>query len=346
MPHSSIEADKEKFNSLTKDFPSFIKSYFNVRQIRLGYKTMISYAYDYHIFIDFLKENNPMLKDIPTKDFTVEMFAQITLDDVEEFISYLKRTCDKNSSVYRRLSSLSSLFTFLQKKDFIEKNPFLLVDREKKNKHKIIRLENDETLSLKYSIKTGYGFTDSQIMRNHHNIRDYAMFTVLLNEGLRVSELINIDIMDLDLLHKNVGVVRKGGDYEKVFLSDESIKALTEYLSIRNSYLTEETKEETALFLSQAHRRMSVRNVEVLLKKYMHVSNPSKEEIIHVHSLRATFATDFYEESSDLMLLRDKMGHKSIQTTTIYADVNEKNLEKSRNIIEKSRNRDTSNEEK
>ena len=342
MPYDTSTKDKQQFELIISDFPSFIKGYFRTREIRLGYKTMISYAYDYNVFIDFLKKNNPSLKDKPTCQIGIEDFTKITVEDVEEFIAYLKLTCKKNTSVYRRLSSLSSLYTYLQKRDLIEKNPFLLIDREKRKKKEVIRLETDETLALKYSIKTGYGFTDKQVERNKHNTRDYAIFSVLLNEGLRVSELININVDDLDLQRNSVGIIRKGGDFETIYLSDESLDAITDYLDIRDKYLTEETKEEKALFLSQAHKRMSVRNVELLLKKYMRVSNPSKEQAIHVHSLRATFATDFYSETSDIMLLKQKMGHKSIETTTIYTDVEKKKMENSRNVITKARNRDTS----
>lgn len=344
MPYDSTLKDKEQFEYIIKDFPSFIKGYFRTREIRLGYKTMISYAYDYKLFMDFLKDRNPLVKNTPYQNFSVATFTQITVEDVEEFIAYLKKTCKKNTSVYRRLSSLSSLYTYMQKRELIEKNPFLLIDREKRHKKEVIRLEKDETLKLKYSIETGFGFTDNQIVRNHHNTRDYAIFSVLLNEGLRVSELVNINVEDLDLSLCTVGIIRKGGDFETIYLSDESINALRQYLDIRSRYLTEETKNENALFLSQAHRRMSVRNVEVLLKKYMRVSNPSKEKIIHVHNLRSTFATDFYEESLDIMLLKQKMGHKSIETTTIYTDTSKKSMEQSRNIITKSRNHDTSEE--
>lgn len=341
MPHRTDKEDLLKFEELKYELPLFVRKYFDARQVRLSVKTMISYAYDFILFFRYLTENNPSYKEYKITQFKPEDMANLTVEDMDEFLSWQRKTCTSVKTLYRRLSSISSLYDFMIKRDYILcKNPVSLVEREKPTKKPIIRLEKDETLSFKYSIKTGYGFTDKQIERNHHSARDYAIFTVLLNEGLRVSELVGINVQDLNLDKHTVTILRKGGNTQEIYLSDQSTEALYNYLKERPTYLTEETKDEKALFLSQKHRRMTTRNVELMCKKYMHVSNPSKEEIISPHKLRATFATDFYEEEPNILLLKEKMGHSNIQTTTLYADLDKKEMERTRNIIEESRNKE------
>lgn len=341
MPYKSTFEDSQKLKELKADLPAFVRAYFDSRQMRLSLKTMISYAYDYLLFFRFLSECNPAFKDKGTKDYVIEDLGQLKVEDMEEYMSWQRKTCESNTTINRRLSSVSSLYDYLIKRDYLlMKNPVSLIDREKRVKKPIIHLEKDETLAFKHVIRSGYDFRDSTVEKNKHSERDYAIFTIFLNEGLRVSELVNINVSDVNLDKHVVRILRKGGNSQDIYLSDQSSEALYEYLKVRSKYLTEETKDEKALFVSQKHSRMSVRNVELMCKKYISMSNPEKTEIISPHKLRATFATDFYEEEPNMLLLKEKMGHSNIQTTTLYADLDKKQLENTRNVIEKARNKE------
>ena len=341
MPYKSTLEDTIKLEDLKAELPPFVKQYFDSRQMRLSLKTMISYAYDFLLFFRFLSEVNPAFEKKSTVHFTIADLGLLSVEDMEEFMSWQRKTCESNTTINRRLSSVSSLYDYLIKRDYlVMKNPVSLIDREKRVKKPIIHLEKDETLALKYAIKTGYGFNDNQVEKNKHSERDYAIFTIFLNEGLRVSELVNINVSDVNLDKHIVRILRKGGNSQDIYLSDQSSEALYEYLKVRSKYLTKETESEKALFVSQKHSRMSVRNVELMCKKYMNMSNPEKAEIISPHKLRATFATDFYEEEPNMLLLKEKMGHSNIQTTTLYADLDKKQLENTRNVIERARNKE------
>ncbi|MBR5356434.1 MAG: site-specific integrase, partial [Lachnospiraceae bacterium] len=133
MPYKSTLEDSEKLSELKLGLPIFVRNYFDSRQMRLSLKTMISCAYDFQLFFRYLKENNPAFSEKPIVNFSIEDLGKLSVEDMEEFMSWQRRTCESNTTINRRLSSVSSLYDYLIKRDYLlMKNPVSLIDREKR----------------------------------------------------------------------------------------------------------------------------------------------------------------------------------------------------------------------
>ena len=165
-------------------------------------------------------------------------------------------------------------------------------------------------------------------------IRDLALITLLLGTGIRVSECVGLDINDVDFNNNGVLIRRKGGYEQVVYFGDEVERALRPYIEERK-HIIPAMGHEQALFLSLQNRRLSVRSVEKLVKKYVEACLPEKAGIISPHNLRSSFAMSFYAASgNNIILLQKKLNHKSILTTSIYARASETEMIESRSILQ------------
>lgn len=195
----------------------------------------------------------------------------------------------------------------------IEKNPAALVQMPKLHEKEIIRLDPDEVAILLDTVETGEKLTKKQLQYHEKNkLRDIALLTLMLGTGIRVSECVGIDISDVDFKNSGVKVRRKGG-YEAVIYFGEEVKlALLDYLEQRSN-ITPIKGYENALFLSMQNKRITVRAVENLVKKYASVVTTLKK--ITPHKLRSTYGTTLYRETGDIYLVADVLGHKDVNTT-------------------------------
>ena len=245
----------------------------------------------------------------------------------------------QKSSIYRRLSAISTLYDYLLKRHLVSHNPVTLVERKKENKKPVIHLEDDESERFLATISNGTGLSDREKSRTSILTRDLAIFVLFLNTGLRISELQGIDIKDINFDGHYVGIIRKGGDYQKIFLSDSTEEIIKRYLDIRKEFIKEDTpvSDKDALFLSQKGNRISIRQIQELTKKYLGKSVPEKMDIITPHKLRSTFAMDYYSITQDVLSLQKILGHSNIQTTNIYAQSTENAIRDTRNVIERKR---------
>ena len=161
-------------------------------------------------------------------------------------------------------------------------------------------------------------------------LRDTAIITLLLNTGIRVSECVGIDIEDLNFYDNSVVIVRKGGAPQVVYFSDHVADTIQDYMRVeRPKYMADEN--EKALFLSRKKRRMSVRSIEYMVKKYAREAVPGK--MITPHKLRSTYGTALYDETGDINLVAAVLGHESIETTAkFYAALKEKHRRNAANI--------------
>ena len=196
----------------------------------------------------------------------------------------------------------------------IKNNPTLLVDMPKLHERNIIRLDADEVASLlDYIEKCGDSLTgQKKVYYENTNERDLAFITLLLGTGIRVSELVGLDIQDVDFKNGGIKVTRKGGNEMVVYFGEEVEKALLNYIEMRKN-ITPVAGHEHALFYSTQRKRIGIQAVENLVKKYASQITTTKK--ITPHKLRSTYGTALYRETGDIYLVADVLGHKDVNTT-------------------------------
>ena len=310
-----------RLRDVLKTLPPFCKDFFRAIEPRTTTKTRISYAYDIRIFFQFLLEQNPAFKDWSIDAFTVDVLDQITAVDLEEYEEYLKvyQAGDKTETngergLKRKMSSLRSFYAYYFKREMIHTNPTVLVDVPKIHQKSIIRLEADEVaLLLDYIEHGGDDLTgQKKVYYEKTKDRDLALVTLLLGTGVRVSECVGLDIEDVDFKNNGIKVTRKGGNEMVVYFGPEVEKALKNYLEVRKNIIPVEGHEH-ALFYSTQRKRIGVQAVENLVKKYARQVTTTKK--ITPHKLRSTYGTALYQETGDIYLVADVLGHKDVNTT-------------------------------
>ena len=310
-----------RLRDVLKTLPPFCKDFFRAIEPRTTTKTRISYAYDIRIFFQFLLEQNPAFRDWSIDAFTVDVLDQITAVDLEEYEEYLKvyQAGDKTETngergLKRKMSSLRSFYAYYFKREMIHTNPTVLVDVPKIHQKSIIRLEADEVaLLLDYIEHGGDDLTgQKKVYYEKNKDRDLALVTLLLGTGVRVSECVGLDIEDVDFKNNGIKVTRKGGNEMVVYFGSEVEKALKNYLEVRKNIIPVEGHEH-ALFYSTQRKRIGVQAVENLVKKYARQVTTTKK--ITPHKLRSTYGTALYQETGDIYLVADVLGHKDVNTT-------------------------------
>lgn len=301
--------------------PPFCRDYFRAIDTTTTTKTRISYAYDIRIFFQFLLDENPAFKDYKMTDFTVDVLDQIKALDLEEYQEYLKvyKAGDKTETngergLKRKISALRSFYAYFYKREMIETNPTVLIDVPKIHDKSIIRLDTDEVaLLLDYIEHCGDQLTgQKRVYYEKTKERDLAIVTLLLGTGIRVSECVGLDIEDVDFKNNGIKVTRKGGNEMVVYFGSEVEKALKRYIEVRENIIPLEGHEH-ALFYSAQRRRIGVQAVENLVKKYASQITTTKK--ITPHKLRSTYGTTLYQETGDIYLVADVLGHKDVNTT-------------------------------
>ena len=305
---------------LLNTLPSFCSQYFRGIQEYTSSRTRVAYAYDIRIFFEYLHDSNPVLKKIPIKEYHLEILDQITRIDIEEYLEHCayytkdgKEYMNDERGKARKLASLRSFYNYFSKNEMIEKNPASLVPMPKLHEKNIIRLEPNEVAILLNQVENGDKLTEKE--RSFHEktkFRDVALLTLLLGTGIRVSECVGLDLKDLDFESNGIRIKRKGGYESIVYFGDEVETALLDYLEQRHHIIPMQG-HENALFLSLQNRRMAVRSVENLVKKY--ASRVTTLKKITPHKLRSTYGTSLYRETGDIYLVADVLGHKDVNTT-------------------------------
>ncbi len=305
---------------LLDTLPPFCAQYFRGMQDYTASRTRIAYAYDIRVFFEYLHESNPVFRKTPIKEYPLEILDQITRLDIEEYLEHCsyyikdgKEYMNDERGKARKLASLRSFYNYFFRNEMIEKNPAALVKMPKLHEKEIVRLDPDEVAILLDTVETGEKLTKKQMQYHEKNkLRDVALLTLLLGTGIRVSECVGIDLQDIDFKNNAVKIRRKGGYEAVVYFGDEVLTALTDYLEKRETMQPVEG-HENALFLSMQNKRITVRAVENLVKKYaLPVTNLKK---ITPHKLRSTYGTTLYRETNDIYLVADVLGHKDVNTT-------------------------------
>lgn len=309
----------KKMKKIYEGLPSFAESYFIGIEQTTSPLTRLNYAYDLRVFFDYLYKNLNFWQT-PIDQLQVSQLDDISADIIERFLSYItfysqSDKSHKNSDLgkSRKLSSLRSFFSYFYGKGRIKENVTLKVKMPKVHDKPIIQLEPNEVVDLIYGVESGLKLTEhEQAFHEKTKERDVAIVTLLLGTGIRVSECVGMNLDDIDWQTNGIRITRKGGNQEIVYFSDEVRQYLVAYYRerVKNKDVP---RYENALFLSIQNKRISVRSVEILIKKYASRSTPLKK--ITPHKLRSTFGTQLYRETNDIYLVADILGHKDVNTT-------------------------------
>jgi len=328
-----------KLRELMQQLPKFTASFFRGIEPTTASRTRIAYAYDLGIFFEYIKENNPLYADKAIIDFPLEILDQITALDIEEYLEYLSYYVKDNNAhqntergKMRKLASLRTLYNYYYRKELIKTNPASIVSMPKIHQKEIVRLDIDEVARLLDEVEQGDNLTKRE--QNYHKktkTRDLAILTLLLGTGIRVSECVGLDINDVDLKNTGIKIRRKGGKEQIVYFSDEVAEALLSYIKERKTIIAE-TGHENALFLSLQKKRINVRSVENLVKKYSKLVTQLKN--ITPHKLRSTYGTSLYRETGDIYLVASVLGHSDVNTTKKhYAAIEDERRRRARNQV-------------
>ena len=330
----------QKLRTMLKELPPFCTEYFRGIEPRTSTRTRIAYAYDLSVFFDFLKKENPVFSKMDRMDFRLEHLDQLTVTDLEEYMEYLKYRFNENNKevinkergIMRKISSLKSFYNYFFRVEKIKTNPAALVRLPKLHDKEIIRRDIDEVAMLLDEVEQGESLTDRQkAYHDRTKVRDLALLTLLLGTGIRVSECVGLDIHDVDFKNGGIHIHRKGGKEVTVYFGAEVEDALNDYLAERQQ-IDPEPGSENALFLSMQRKRMNVRSVENLVKKYAKIVTPLKK--ITPHKLRSTYGTNLYRETGDIYLVADVLGHSDVNTTKKhYAALEDERRRSARNAV-------------
>ncbi len=308
----------DKIDELLEQLPFFCEDYLRGIETRTSTLTRLNYVYDLRIFFDFLAKKK--YRDKTVRDLTLEDLEQVTDTDIEIFLSYLSNyryhekrlSCDERAKA-RKLSSVRAMYKYFFNKGLIEVNNTSKVATPKIHEKEIIRLEGNEVSSLLDTAEYGSGL--SRHASGYHDktrIRDIAILTLFLGTGIRISELVGLNNESIDFSNNSFIVTRKGGNQAILYFSEEVGDALAAYLAQKEED-PRVAPDEHALFLSLQYRRITVRAVENLVKKYAKIVSPLKK--ITPHKLRSTYGTSLYRETGDIYIVADVLGHRDVNTT-------------------------------
>ena len=331
----------KRIRGILKELPPFCTDFFRGIEPRTSARTRLAYAYDLKTFFDFLRQANPELKSKKLRDLPLSLLDEIKLMDLEEYMEYLKcystekreDLINTERGIMRKVSTVKSFYNYFYRTERIQNNPASLLQLPKIHEKEIIRLDVDEVARFLDEVEDGECLTEKQ--KAYHaktKLRDLAMMTLLLGTGLRVSECVGLNINDVDFRNGGLRIHRKGGKEVIVYFGAEVEYALQDYLSEREHIVPEEGSEE-ALFLSMQRKRINVRSVEKMVKKYAQLVTPLKK--ITPHKLRSTYGTNLYRETGDIYLVADVLGHSDVNTTKKhYAALEDERRRSARNKVQ------------
>lgn len=327
-----------ELRQLQTELPKFLKDYFRGIEYTTAPRTQIGYAIDLKTFFEYIKETNSIYRNVDIHDIDLSILTKLNAQDIEEYLEYLKlytkdghEYSNDERAIKRKLSALRSMYNYFHKNRIIKENPVTQVDLPKIHKKQIIRLDNDEVDDLLNVVETGEYLTKKQAeCHGKLKVRDLAILTLLLGTGIRVSECVGINLDDVDYVNDRIKIVRKGGYESFVYYSEEVRQALLDYMEERDE--TEPLEgHENALFLSSQRRRITVRSIELLVKKY---ASTITGKHITPHKLRSTYGTNLYKETGDIYLVADVLGHSDVNTTRKhYAELEEDRKKKFKDAV-------------
>ena len=313
--------------------PEFVNSFldYSITILNKSPNSVKEYNYDLNMFLKYMKIHFKQtvetdFHNISIKDFSIDTLKKITLNDIHAFLSYLALNQKaKPATRARKISTIRIFFSYLsQKANLIENNPAQNLETPKLDKRMPKYLSLDDSKKL-------LNVTADENDENKE--RDFAIITLFLNCGLRLSELIGINIQDIDFNEYKLNVIGKGNKERTIYLNKACIHAIDNYLSVRpkDGIKNDSKASNKALFLSKRKERISKRTVQYIVENELRKAGLDTSKY-SVHKLRHTAATLMYQYGNvDIRALQELLGHESISTTEIYTHVSNEQV---RNAVE------------
>lgn len=344
--------DREELEKHIPGLPWYVEKFINYKLPDLSPSSLLEYVRDYETFLSWLQSEGltsaATMSSIPIED--LERLHMDSVDNFRMFLATRKENANGKTTISRKLSSLRSLFHYLSQiaedENFyplLKRNVMAKVSVKRTHKPKDTAaklegklLQEQEIIEFINYIRNDYAHdvaANKQATYSHelNRIRDCCIVSLILNSGLRVSELVHLDMDDLDMKRKLVYVYRKGKNDDTfktpVYFRQDAVEDLEQYLAQRETRY-KAPKREKALFLAIANgrqegSRMTKRAIQEMVVKY---AKRFGKPFLSVHKLRHSFATDYYLRN-DLYKTQEQLGHASPETTQIYAHLTDKTME-------------------
>lgn len=310
------------------ELPEILINYLNYNaNLNRSKNSINEYRYDLTRFLKYIKMLKLKLKvksldEIDITDVDENLLNKVTLNDLYAYMTYLRDECGNTAtSRSRKVASIKGFFKYLHvKAKLIDDNPAKELESPKVGKRlpKYLSLtESQELLDKAKSGEIHIRKNDEELSENQKKLsaRDFAMITLFLNCGMRLSELVGINLEHIKFDECILTVIGKGNKQRTVYLNKACINAINAYLNVRPNI---DGKDKTALFLSERNQRISNRMVQTIVSKYLKTAGLSGYS---THKLRHTAATLMYQNGVDVRALQEILGHESIGTTEIYTHV-------------------------
>jgi integrase/recombinase XerD len=309
------------------EMPVVLRDFLNYLQTIKGksINTVQVYFYDLRIFFRFLKIHrnligaNTEFDEIQITDVDIDLLKTVVLSDLYAYMSFVSNKRDNTSHARaRKVASLKSFFNYLSTKaKLLDKNPTTELESPKILKRLPRYLNVEESKKLLVSVST---------TENEYTVRDYAIITIFLNCGIRLSELVGINLYNIK--DNALTVIGKGDKERSIPLNNACLRAIDEYLKVRP---VNGVKDKGALFLSRRKQRISKESVQKIVKKYI-IEAGLDPHRYSTHKLRHTAATLMYKYGNvDIRALQEILGHESISTTEIYTHLDQQQLKEAVN---------------
>lgn len=305
---------------LNNDLPEYCREYFVGISMNTTTLTRLNYAYDLRTFFKYLCKKVYRFKGKSAKDISLDDIENLSPFEIEAYLNFVEIYRDEDGKIVkngargkgRKLAAIRSFVKYFIKKQEMRYNPTATIDTPKLHEKEIIRLEGSEIATMMDVVDTADGMPlHQQKYLENTKIRDLAIVSLFLGTGIRVSELVGIDIDDVNFDELSFIVTRKGGARVILYFSEEVAGYLYDYYQLRTA--DESAKDQSALFLSLQKKRITTRAVENIIKKYSQIATPLKH--ITPHKLRSTFGTQLYRNTGDIYIVADVLGHKDVNTT-------------------------------
>lgn len=312
--------------------PEFLNSFLNHSKAILNKSpnSIKEYNYDLSNFLKFImikygQTSETDYEKIVIKNMSIDTLKKITLDDIYDYLSYMTDTFNSKAATRaRKASTIRIFFKYLTiNAKILEINPAQNLESPKLDKRQPTYLTLEDSQKLLKITKNED--------ENRNAIRDYTIITLFLNCGMRLAELVNINVEDIAFSECKMKVIGKGNKQRTVYLNKACMKNIKEYLKIKPEGLKDSQNSDKALFLSERRTRISRRTVQHIVEKELHNAGLDSKHC-SVHKLRHTAATLMYQYGQvDIRALQELLGHASISTTEIYTHVENEQV---RNAVE------------
>lgn len=319
----SVEVDQRnlaRMRQILDELPSFVSDFAQSRINSTTSRTQLSYTYDIRRFLQWWRDSTPELCEGELSAITIEDMIAVKARDLEAYMSFLREDPNNpndRAGVARKMAAVGALFGYLYRNDYIPADPCAKINRPKIRKDsRIEKLSDKEVRDILHVIEHGSPSFSAHQQKYVENTRtrDLTIAILLLETGIRVSECEGLNIDDIDMREQRLQVYRKGGKYQYLPFNDEVAHALGEYLKQREKISPSDKSHAKALFLSSQNTRMKKNAIENMISKYAAAAGISRP--ISPHNLRKTYGTALYDETRDIYLVANALGHENVSTTT------------------------------